>query len=52
MEIFKTVHETIKVKPIDVTADSHAGYNEDFNNKDPKFKVGDNVRISNRKTFF
>ena len=41
-----TVHRTIKMKPIDVTDDSYAEYNEDFNKKDPKFKVGDHVRIS------
>ena len=41
-----TVHKTIKMKPIDVTDDSYAEYNEDFNKKDPKFKVGDHVRIS------
>ena len=33
-----TVHGTIKMKPIDVTDDSHAEYNEDFNQKDPIFK--------------
>ena len=36
-----TVHRTIKMKPIDVTSDSYAEYNEDSNEKDPKFKVGD-----------
>ena len=42
-----TVHyKTIKMKPIDVTDDSYAKYNENFNKKDPKFKVGDHVRIS------
>ena len=41
-----TVHRTIKMKPIDVTSDSYAEYNKDFNKKDPKFKVGDHVRIS------
>ena len=41
-----TVHRTIKMKPIDVTSDSYAEYKEDFNKKDPKFKVGDHVRIS------
>ena len=44
-----TVHKTIKMKPIDVTGDSYAEYNENFNKKDPKFKVGDNVQ--NIKTF-
>ena len=47
-----TVHRTIKVKPIDVTSDSYAGYNEDSNEKDPKFKVGDRVRISKHEKIF
>ena len=47
-----TVHKTIKMKPIDVTSDSYAEYNEDFNKKDPKFKVGDHVRISKYKNIF
>ena len=41
-----TIHRTIKMKPVAVTSDSHAEYNEDFNEKDPKYKVGDHVRIS------
>ena len=41
-----TVHRTIKMKPIEVTDDYYAEYNEDpSNKKNPKFKVGDNVRI-------
>ena len=47
-----TVHKTIKMKPIDVTDDSYAEYNEDFNKKDPKFKVGDHVKISKYKNIF
>ena len=47
-----TVHKTIKMKPIDVTGDSYAEYNENFNKKDPKFKVGDHVRISKYKNIF
>ena len=47
-----TVHRTIKTKPIEVTGDSYAEYNEDFNKKDPKFKVGGNVRISKHKNIF
>ena len=46
------VHRTTKMKPIDVTDDSYAEYNEDFNKKDPKFKVGDHVRISKYKNIF
>ena len=41
-----TIHKTIKMKPIDVMGDSYAEYNQDFNKKDPKFKLGDRVRIS------
>ena len=44
-----TVHRTIKMKPIDVTYDSYAEYNVDSNEKDPKFKIGDHVRISKYK---
>ena len=40
-----TVHRTIKMKSTDVTDDSYAEYNEDISKKDPKFKVGDYVRI-------
>ena len=47
-----TVHRSIKMKPIDVTSDSYAEYNEDSNKKDPKFKVGDHVRISKYKNIF
>ena len=47
-----TVHKTITMKPIDVTPDSYAEYNEDSNKKDHKFKVGDHVRISKYKSIF
>ena len=40
------------MKPIDVTDDSYAEYNEDFSKKDPKFKVGDHVKISKYKNVF
>ena len=47
-----TVHKTIKMKPTQVTNDFYAEYNEDVNKKDPKFKVGDHVRISKYKIVF
>ena len=47
-----TVHRTIKMKPIDVTSDSHSECNEDSDEKDPKFKVRDLVRISKYKNIF
>ena len=34
-----TYHRTIKIKPIDLGDDSFAEYNEESNEKDPKFKV-------------
>ena len=37
------------MKLIDVTDNSFAEYNEEPNKKDPKFKVGDHVRISKSK---
>ena len=40
------------MKPIDVTGDSYAEYNEELKKKDPKFKVGDYVRISKCKNIF
>ena len=47
-----TYHKTIKMKPIDVKSDSFAEYNEESNEKDPKFKVNDHVRISKHKNIF
>ena len=40
------------MKPIDVTSNSYAEYNEHSNKKDPKFKAGDHVRISKYKNIF
>ena len=40
------------MKPIEVTSDSYAEGNKDFNKKDPKFKVGDHVRIPKYKNIF
>ena len=48
-EYNNTYHKTIKMKPIDVKRDSFAEYNEESNEKDPKFKGGDHVRISKYK---
>ena len=47
-----TVHRTIKMKPVDITGDSYAEYNENPNKKDLKLKVGDHVRISKYKNIF
>ena len=51
-EYNNTYHKTIKMKPTDVKSNSFAEYNEESNEKDPKFKVGDHVRISKYKNNF
>ena len=45
-------HSTIKMKPKDVGDDNFTKYVEESNEKDPKFKVGDRVRISKYKNVF
>ena len=47
-----TFHRTIKMKPLYVKPGSYAEYNVDSNEKDPKFQVGDHVRISKYKNIF
>ena len=47
-----TYHTTIKMKPIDVKDNTYINTNKEINNKDPKFKVGDYVRISKYKNIF
>ena len=47
-----TVHSSIKMKPKDVTDDFFVEYSEETNEKDPKFKVDDDVRISKYKNIF
>ena len=40
------------MKPIDVKKDSFAEYNEESNEKDPKLKINEHVRISKYKNTF
>ena len=47
-----TKHRTIKMKPIDVKDNTYIDFGKEFNDKDPKFKVGDHVRISKYKNIF
>ena len=47
-----TVHRTIKMKPIDVKDNSYVDSKKEGNDKDPKFKVEDHVRISKYKNIF
>ena len=45
-------HTTIKMKPADVKDNTYMNFKKEFNNKNPKFKVGDHVRISKYKNIF
>ena len=47
-----TYHTTIKMKPIDVKDHTFINANQEINNKNPKFKVGDRVRISKYENIF
>ena len=51
-EYKNTYYRTTKIKPIYVKYDSFAEYNKESNEKDPKFKVGDNVRFSKYNNIF
>ena len=51
-EYNNTYHTTIKMKPIDVKDNTYINADKEINNKDPKFKVGDHVRISKYKNIF
>ena len=51
-EYNNTYHKIIKMKQIDVTNYAFAEYNQESNEKDPKFKVGYHARISKYKNIF
>ena len=51
-ECNNTYHTTIKMKLIDVKDNTYINADKEINNKDPKFKVGDHVRISKYKNIF
>ena len=47
-----TYHSTIKMKPVDVKSNTYIDSSKEINDKDPKFKIGDIVRISKYKNIF
>ena len=51
-EYNNTYHRTIKMKPVDVKDNTYIDFKKEVNDKDPKFKVGDYVRISEYKNIF
>ena len=51
-EYKNTYHKTIKMNPVDVKDDTYIDSSKEVNDKDPKFQVGDHVRISKYKSIF
>ena len=47
-----TYHNTVKMKSVDVKSYTYIDSSKESNNKDPKFKIGDIVRISKYKNIF
>ena len=47
-----TYQSTIKMKPVDVKSSTYVNSSKEINNKNRKFKVGNNVRISKYKNAF
>ena len=45
-EYNNTYHRTIKIKLVDVKDNTYIDFKKEVNDKDPKFKVGNHVRIS------
>ena len=45
-------HRAIKMKPIDVKDNTYIDFRKEVNDNDPKFEVGDHVRISKYKNIF
>ena len=51
-EYNNTYHRTIKMKPVDVKDNTYIDFKKEVEDKDPKFKVGDHVRVSKYKNIF
>ena len=51
-EYNNTYHRTIKMESVDVKDNTYIDFKKEVNDKDPKFKVGDHVRISKYNNIF
>ena len=51
-EYNNTYYRTIKMKPIDVKDNTYINIDKEVNDKNPKFKVGDHVKMSKHKNIF
>ena len=45
-------HRTIEMKPVDLKSNTYINSSKEINDNDPKFKIGDIVRISKYKNIF
>ena len=45
-------YKTVKMKPVDVKSNTYIESSKEINNKNPKFKIGDIVKISKHKNIF
>ena len=50
-EYNNTYHRTLKMKPVDAKDNTNIEFRKEVNDKDPKLKVGDHVRISKYKKY-
>ena len=51
-DIVNEYNRTIKMKPVDVRDNTYIDFKKEVNDKDPKVKVGDQLRISKYKNIF
>ena len=51
-EYNNTYHTVIKIKPVHVKGNTYIDFKKEVHDKDPKFKVGDHVRVSKYKIIF
>ena len=51
-EYNNTYHRTIKMKSVDVKDDTYINFKKEVNDRNPKFKIGDHVRIFKCKNIF
>ena len=47
-----TYHSTIKLRPGDVKSNTYIDSSKEINDEDPRFKIGDIVRISKYENIF
>ena len=49
---YNITYRTMKVKPVDVKDNAYIDFVKEVNDKDPKFKVADHIKISKYKNIF